>query len=132
SRTVFVDVGRDGIRNLAVTNLKLDYPLATSSTPTPILYTIHNYGPETRDQVKVELLTGKARMTAADPKLQMRVAAQTTVKLSRGSNDFSFQYKYSTPGEYVLQIRLENDALDLDDIRSAVVTVKNAVPAMLV
>ena len=51
ARTIIVDVGRDGVGNLAVTNLTLATPLASTTSETPILATIHKYGPEMRDQV---------------------------------------------------------------------------------
>src|SRR5262249_8260235 len=94
--------------------------------------TIHNFGPDTRDQVRVDLLVGKAQSAAGDPPFNLAVAYQTVAKLGRGQNIISFPYKFATPGDYVVQVRLENDSLDLDDVRSAVVTVKNAVPVMLV
>src|SRR5205085_606403 len=49
-----------------------------------------------------------------------------------GQTVVSFSHKFGTPGDYVLQVRLENDALDLDDTRTVVLTVKDSVPVMLV
>jgi hypothetical protein len=132
SRTVLVDVGQDGANNVAVTDLTLGAPLATTSSVLPITATIHNYGAEPRDSVRVELWLGRARDHATDAPLEMRLASQTSVKLARGQNAVSFPYRFSVPGDYVVQVRIENDALDLDDVRSAVVTVKNSVPVMLV
>jgi hypothetical protein len=132
ARTVFVDVGQETPNNLAVTNLVLGTAMATPATVTPIVATVHNYGPDTRDQVRIELLVGRARATAADPPFELRVAHQAVVKLGRGQNTVSFPYKFPGPGDYVVQVRLENDALDLDDARSAVVTVRSTVPVMLV
>ena len=132
ARTIFIDVGEDGINNLAVTSLTLGSPLATAGAVLPITTTVFNYGSEARDGVRVELWVGKARMTAADPPLEMRLVYQLGERVNRGSNTFSFSYKFSTPGTYVLQVRLEGDALELDDTRSAVLTVKKNVPVMLV
>ena len=132
ARTIFIDVGEDGINNLAVTSLTLGAPLATAGAVLPITTTVFNYGSEARDGVRVELWVGKARMTAADPPLEMRLVYQLGERVNRGSNTFSFSYKFSTPGTYVLQVRLEGDALELDDTRSAVLTVKKNVPVMLV
>ncbi len=132
ARTVFVDVGQDVTSNLAVTNLLLGTSIATPATVTPIVATVQNFGTDTRDQVRVELLVGKARAAATDPPFELRVAQQAVVKLGRGQNTVSFPYKFTTPGDYVVQVRLENDALDLDDVRSAVVTVRNTVPVLLV
>jgi SAM-dependent methyltransferase len=132
AHTVFVDVGQETANNLAVTNLALGASLATPTSVTPITATIHNYGPDTREQVRVELAVGRARMLATDPPFEMRVAHQAVVKLNRGQNTVSFPYKFTSVGDYVVQVRLEGDALDLDDVRSAVVSVKSSVPVMLV
>src|SRR5262245_56151792 len=47
ARTVFVDVGQEVSNNLAVTNLALGVPVASTTTVTPITATIHNFGPDT-------------------------------------------------------------------------------------
>ena len=44
----------------------------------------------------------------------------------------TFAYKFPAPGDYVLLVQVVHDDLELDDMRSAVVTVKNTVPVMLV
>src|SRR5438552_261273 len=48
ARTYFVDVGRDGLSNLAVTNLTLSSPPASTTADTAITATLHNYGSEAR------------------------------------------------------------------------------------
>jgi hypothetical protein len=132
ARTVFVDVGQDGLSNTAVTGLTLDQPLATVGPPLGIKVTVHNFGSEAREGVRLELWVGKARAAASDPPLEMRVAQQMVVRVARGDNTFSFPYRFTAPGDYVLQARLDHDALDLDDTRAAVLTVKPSVPVMLV
>jgi len=132
ARTIFVDVGRDGITNLAVTSLTLAEPLATVGRDAAISTVIHNFGTETREGVRVELWVGKARAAKDEAPMELRVAHQDVKKVTPGPNTFSFTYKFTAPGDYVLQVRLDNDALPLDDTRSAVVTVKENVPVMLV
>src|SRR5262249_41969127 len=132
ARTVFVDVGQDGINNLAVTGLTLGQPLATVGVTTPITAVVHNFGAEAREVVRIELWVGKARASNDEPKMEPRVAHQRVEKVPPGPNTFTFPYKFTSPGDYVLQVRIDNDALELDDVRSAVVTVKNSVPVMLV
>jgi hypothetical protein len=132
ARTIFVDVGREGISNSAVTQLALGVPFVTTGTATPITVTLHNYGSEPRHQVKVEMYVGKARAGAGDPPLGLHLAGQRTVELPPGQTALGFSHRFGTPGDYVLQVRLENDALDLDDTRTVVVTVKESVPVMLV
>jgi hypothetical protein len=132
ARTIFVDVGLDGLRNTAVTSLNLAVPLVTTGAATPITATLHHYGSEVRKAVHVELQIGRARAAAGEPPFALRLADQKVVDLQPGPNLVNFSYKFSTPGDYALQVRLENDALDLDDSRSAIVTVKESVPVMLV
>jgi hypothetical protein len=132
ARSIFVDVGQDGLSNLAVTSVTLADPLATVGRDTAITATVTNYGAEPRDEVRIELLVGKARAGNADPQMEARVAQQKVEKVVKGPNTFNFQYKFTAPGDYLIQVRIDNDALELDDTRSAVVTVKNSVPVMLV
>src|SRR5262249_28428594 len=58
AKAIFVDVGQDGVSNLAVTGLELVEPVATTASPTIIRATLRNYG-ETRD-VNVRLYVRKA------------------------------------------------------------------------
>jgi hypothetical protein len=135
ARLVFVDVGGgEAPGNLAVTDLRLINPLATTATVTPISATIHKFGADDGKPVRVELLIGKSRSAANDPPFDPRVVGQQTVRVPPGQAGatVSFAHKFSTPGAYVLQVRIENDALDLDDSRSLVVTVKDTLPVMLV
>ncbi len=137
ARTVLVDVGQEVGSNLAVTRLGINAQLATTTGATPITAVIQNYGPDAKEQVHVRLLVGKARAAAPDAPLETRLAQEMDLKLGRGGNTVTFPYKFTSPGEYVIQVRLGTDdapADDLapDDVRSAVVTVKDQVPVMLV
>jgi uncharacterized membrane protein len=132
ARTIFVDVGQDGLNNLAVTSLTLAEPLATVGRDTAITATVTNYGAQPREGVRVELWVGKARLTKDEPPMELRVAQQKVENIPRGSQPVNFQYKFTAPGDYLLQVRIDGDVLELDDTRSAVVTVKNNVPVMLV
>lgn len=132
SRTIFVDVGREALSNAAVTNLGLGLPLVTTGAVTTVTATIHNYGFEPRKQARVEFLVGKARADASDPAFALRGVGQLLVDLQPGQNSVTFPYRFRTPGDYAVQVRLENDALDLDDTRTVMITVKDNVPVMLV
>src|SRR5262249_50339195 len=133
AQTIFVDVGRDNAGNLAVTNLVLDDSMASAGRLTPIIATLTNYG-DTRTDVSVRLLIGKARGIASDKAFELHEVKETTVKqIKRGeAAPVTFTYKFPVPGDYVLEVQTAQDDLVLDDLRSAVVTVKNTVPVMLV
>jgi hypothetical protein len=134
ARLVFVDVGVESPGNLAVTSLYLGTPLATTTTVTPISATIHRFGGDEGKQVRVELLVGKARTTANEPAFELRAVGQQMVQVSpgRAGQTVAFAHKFATPGDYAVQVRLENDVLDLDDFRTIIVTVKDTLPVMLV
>jgi hypothetical protein len=131
ARKIFIDVGRDGLSNTAVTNLSLGAGLPTTKGKTPITATIQHYGPEKRGKVHVQLWIGKARETAGDKPLELSLAAEEERELGQVTT-VSFQYQFTAPGDYVVQVKVDGDKLDLDDVRSAVVRVKNKVPVLLV
>jgi hypothetical protein len=133
AQTVFVDVGREGVGNLAVTNLTLDDSMAVAGRETPIIATLTNYG-ETRNNVSVRLFVSKAREKAGDKAFELDKYKESIVKqVKRGeATPVAFTYKFPAPGDYVLVVQTAHDDLELDDLRSAVVTVKNTVPVMLV
>lgn len=132
ARKIFIDVGRDGQSNTAVTNLSLGVSLPTTKTKTPISATIQHYGPDKRGKVHVQLWIGKAQEKAGDKPLEMTFAAEEERDLGQGPITVSFQYQFTAPGDYVVQVRVDADKLDLDDVRSAVVRVKDNVPVLLV
>src|SRR5262249_1165908 len=132
ARTVVVDVGHEGAANTAVTQLSLGVPFATTGTDTPVTAGLHHYGAQPRKNVRVEILAGRARAAAPDRPLALRPTQQIVVDLKPGPNPVSFTHKFGIPGDYVIQVRADGDALDLDDARSAVVTVKDTLPVLLV
>jgi hypothetical protein len=133
AQTIFVDVGREGAANLSVSNLVLDESMASTGRETPIIATLTNYG-ETRTDVSVRLFVGKARNGAAEKASDLHEVKESIVKqIKRGeAMPVTFAYKFPAPGDYVLVVQTAHDDLELDDMRSAVVTVKNTVPVMLV
>jgi hypothetical protein len=130
--SIIVDVGADGIANTAVTSLTLGTTPASTGESVAINATIHNYGQAPRDNARVELWVGKARVNAADPPLKMRIEAQRIEQLGDGAHSVTFLHNFRTPGEYVVQVRVEPDALEVDDVRTIVVSVKKDIPVMLV
>jgi len=133
AQTIFVDVGREGAGNVAVTNLALDESMAITGRVTPIVATLTNYG-DTRSDVRVRLSVGKAKASASDKALELHEVEEKSIKQFRHGEEapVTFTYKFPAPGDYVLVIEAAHDDLELDDVRSAVVTVKNTVPVLLV
>jgi hypothetical protein len=105
--TVIVDVGRDGLANLAITHLEMAPGLPTTGGVVPITATVRNFGGEERRQVRVELLMGQARAAAGDPLGKPRVVQQQVVNVPAGQAGVPvvFPVRFPTPGAYVVQLR---------------------------
>src|SRR5262249_18513984 len=132
SQTVFVNVGPDEAANLAVTNLSLGESIPTTGRDIPIQATLQNFG-ETKEEVSVRLFVGRARVKATDPPCEMREVEEALVQAKRGQQTaVTFKYKFPAPGDYVVQVQASHDGLEPDDVRGAVVTVKDTVPVLLV
>jgi hypothetical protein len=133
ARTVFVDVGRDDLDNLAVMDLGIEVPFVTTGMDAPILASLRNFGKENKTNVRIELLVGKAREAANEAALNPRVVGQELIHLRAGEiTPVRFGYKFPEPGTYAIQVRLGDDPLNLDNVRSVIVTVKDTIPVLLV
>lgn len=133
ARTVFVDVGRDDVDNVAVTDLAINEPFVTTAMEAPITAVLQHFGKENRANVRVELLVGKAREAGGDAALSPRVVGQVLVDLRAGERiPIPFKYKFPDSGAYAVQVRVDGDDLELDNVRSAIVTVKDTIPVLLV
>jgi hypothetical protein len=132
ARVIIVDVGQDIPWNSAITSVRVGVPLVTCGTGTQITATVQHYSKVARQHVRAQLLVGRARSAEADPRFAMALVQQTDVDLQLGQNSVQFVHKFTTPGQYAIQIRLENDAIDLDDSRTAVIDVKKSLPVMVV
>jgi hypothetical protein len=141
---VVVDVAREGADNLAVTNLYLGEPLALVGSLNSVTAVLHNFGTAEREQVKVNLLVGRARPEPEEGKpagepFSLKVLQQELVAVPAGTTgnpqtdvSVTFPITFTAPGEYVVQVKTDSDALDLDNVRSLVVTVRESVPVLLV
>ncbi len=133
--TVFVDVGQDDAANLAVTGLTLDSDVATTERKAIVKFNLHNYGATAREKVKVKLFVarGPGPESDADFDLGTPKDERNNVLVGAGQDEpISFQYRFDKPGDYVVQIQVENDGLALDDVRSAVIRVRKDTPVLLV
>src|SRR5262249_30565538 len=114
------------------TSLSLGPTLPTTRGKTPITATVRHYGSDKPGKTRVQLWVGRARENTSDPALEMRLVQEDERDLGPSETTVSFSYQFTTPGDYVVQVRLAPDKLDLDDIRSVVVRVKDNVPVLLV
>lgn len=103
---VVADLGEEGAENLAVTALRAVEPYATSARPVTLEADVRSYGRQNRERQLVELFVDGRR------------AGETLVDVSAGdSAAASFSYRFDTPGEHALEVRLPGDLLDVDNHR---------------
>ena len=134
ARTIFVDLGHDDGKNLAVTDVRLDDVFVTTGSSVKVSATITNFSQETQSTVRAELLAGRAREVATDNPFALRtVDTKAILDLKpKESATVDFLHKFTTPGTYALQVKLEGDALEPDDARAVIITVKDTIPVLLV
>jgi hypothetical protein len=139
--TAVVQVAREEApNNLAVTNLALGDTLVIAGGRTTISATIHNYGTVDRSGVAVELLVGRVSNATvpananADSGVNVQPVQQETVDLPAGGTGqtVTFVHSFTDPGDYIVQVRVESDALEQDNFRSLVVRVRQTLPVLLV
>ncbi len=132
----FVDVGRDDVTNLAITDLSFADPFVTTGSAVTVNAVVRNFGAEPKEKVHVELLVGKVRENSNEPPLAMHLADEQVLDKPLRPNDqlpVKLSYRFPAAGTYVVQARLQSaDPLEVDDARAVVVTVKNTVPVLVV
>jgi uncharacterized membrane protein len=132
ARTVFVDVGRDGASNLAVTNVTLGASLISTGMLVPVQAMVKNFGKELKQHVQVQLRVGLAG-TKADSHFKWSVEAEDFFDFRPGQEQqVNFKHTFTQPGTYAVEVRLQPDDLEPDDARAVVVTVKDTIPVLLV
>ena len=118
AKAIFVDVGQDGVSNLAVTGLELLDPVATTIGETRIQATLRNHG-DTREEVNVRLFVGRAREKSSDKPVSLREVQAANVRAKRKEvTPVAFTYKFPAPGDYIVQVQAAHDALEIDDTRA--------------
>ncbi|MSQ93283.1 MAG: VWA domain-containing protein [Gemmataceae bacterium] len=136
--TVFVDCGPPtDSGNVAVTNIEFDMsqtPYVTAGMDLTLFATVKNFGAAAAKDVRAELLIGKAKETANDAPLQMRVNGQETRSVdAHGQQIYTFNnVKFPAPGTYAVQVKIAGDPLPEDDARTIIITVRNEIPVLLV
>jgi hypothetical protein len=120
-RSVIIDLGRVGSENRAVTNLRVEAPVVTLSTPTLVRAVIRNFGPSRADGILVRLT------------VDGRVGPEQSVDLPVGEDvPVVFNHQFTTPGDHVVELWMDNDPLPLDDRRYMAVSVRESLSVLLV
>ncbi|MBI1830431.1 MAG: VWA domain-containing protein, partial [Planctomycetes bacterium] len=145
--TIFVDCGpNEAPGNLAVTHLEFAYDntayLITGSDPDEvdeknkgltIVATVKNFGKNAAN-VRPELLIGRAKNAPGDNALQLRPEGKSEAEAIQPNAQHTFRFKhvFKDPGTYAVQVRIPDDALEPDNARTIIVTVRKDFPVLLV
>ena len=130
--TVFVDVGRNDVPNLSAIDLILTSAYALSGEESA-----YRSCPEFRREAASERENGDFDRQSEGsrrrwPVGNASVGNEFVTVLPGEPKAIEFAYKFPSPGTYVVQVKLDGDALELDNVRSLVLTVKDTIPVLLV
>jgi von Willebrand factor type A domain/Aerotolerance regulator N-terminal len=123
AQSVVIDLGKDGGENRAVTDLRLDSPVVTLSGPAPkVVATVHNYGPKPVFDFKARLLVdGQLGPDQSWPEIPVG-----------GDAVYAFSPTFTAPGDHLIEVRIDDDPLLLDNKRRIAVPVREFVNVLLV
>jgi len=146
--TLFVDCGPEkDAANLAVTGLEFDLdatPYVSAGMDLILNASVENFGAEDAKDLRGEVLIGRARENANDPPLTMRVIGHLQIgieadgptKLSvpgKSARLFkAMKIRFPAAGTYAVQVKISDDALEQDNSRTIIITVRDTIPVLLV
>jgi Aerotolerance regulator N-terminal/von Willebrand factor type A domain len=123
AQSVVIDLGKDGGENRAVTDLRLDSPVVTLGGPSPkVIATVHNYGPNKVFDFKARLLVdGQLGPDLSMPEIE--VGADAT---------YVFSPTFTSPGDHLVEVRIDDDPLKVDNVRRIALPVREFLKVLLV
>ncbi len=120
-RLVLIDLGQSEAANMAVTHIEAIDSFATTNRPARFRAMLRNYS--------IERVIGRMIEFLVDDKL----VEQRAVEVAAGAETVeNFAHTFSSGGEHRVQVRLQNDALPLDDQRWLAVPVKERLRVLCV
>ncbi len=120
-RWVVIDLGRAGGENRAVTDLRLQAPFVSAGS-TPLIRTVlHNFGSTPSDGVRVRLT------------VDGRLGPEESFDLQPGEDvPAVFPFQFTSPGDHLVEVSIDDDPLALDNKRYMVVPVRESLNVLLV
>ncbi|NLE39203.1 MAG: VWA domain-containing protein [Pirellulaceae bacterium] len=116
-----IDLGQPGAENVAITRLETVGSPATLTQPVELSATIHNFGTRNREGYPVELFVDARRV------------GRRQIDLPAGkSRSVSFTHRFDRPGEQVVEARIEEDRLTVDDRRWLIAPVHPATQVLCI
>jgi Aerotolerance regulator N-terminal/von Willebrand factor type A domain len=120
-RSVVIDVGKPGGENHAVTDLKLDVPVVTIGEPVLIRANLRNFGGARADGIRARLTTDGV------------LGLEEPFDLPPGEDiPAVFRQQFTTPGDHLVEVFIDDDPLERDNHRWLVVPVRESLSVLLV
>jgi von Willebrand factor type A domain/Aerotolerance regulator N-terminal len=122
-QSIVIDLGQSGGENRAVVDLRLNQPVVTlGSSDVVLTATVKNFGPKTLNSGRVQLLIDGV-IGEAKPIENLQVGED---------QPFDFRPKFGTPGDHLVEVKIDDDPLPLDNHRWLAVPVKEVLNVLLV
>lgn len=116
-----IDLGQPGEENLAVTNLQIDQRLVAVGSQVRIQADVQSFARTDQPRQAVEILVDGQRI--ADERIDLPAGGRASV---------AAEHRFDTPGDHVVEVRLADDALPLDNRRWLCVPVKGALRVLAI
>ncbi len=120
-RSVVIDLGKAGGENRAVTDVQLNTPIVTVGLSTLVQAKVHNYGPNPSEGVRVRLVVDGQ----LGPEQDVNLPVGETVAVV-------FNQAFGAPGDHMVEVRIDDDPLALDNHRWLAVPVREHLNVLLV
>ncbi len=118
---VVIDLGQSSGENLAVTGLRLAEPFSTVAREVTFEAQVRNFGTQAKSHYPVEFHVDGRRVSDGFVDVPAGEAAPV-----------SFSYRFETPGNHLVEVRLAPDLLDVDNHRWLSLDVKENVRVLCV
>lgn len=152
ARLVVIDLGQSDAANAAVSELTLDEPAVLAGDAVEVRAEVRLYGPAASPETSapsppapdnhsqspeadsaVQLLERARRGLGVALVLDGRPVDKTTLRLAPGEKTtVVFPWRFETPGEHLVEVRLEPDGLEIDNHRYRVVPVRQRLRVLCV
>ncbi len=120
ARSVVIDLGKTGTENRAVTSLGLNNPIATVGSTVIVNATVRSFG-TTSSSTRVRLI------------IDGSVGPEKTLDLPVGEDvPVAFSHVFNSPGDHVLEVKIDDDLLSIDNHRVLAVLVHEHIEVLLV
>jgi len=118
---VVIDLGQPDAENLAVTDLRTLEPIATLAGEVLFEATLRNFTRQPRVDEPVQLLVDGRRV------------AETYAGLPPGGESLvGLSYRFETPGDHAVEVRIDGDALEVDNRRYLAVPVRQSLRVLCI